>query len=288
MTETKTQPIYKRQRFLLDYIRQLDGGASATDIQKLVFLYCQTCCAPYYEFIPYKYGPYSFQLAADIDVLWRDHFIEYNDPTYKAEGEYQIDSFFSPVVERGDRLIKKVYKKYPYYAINSEILGRLLSKQEIRKIIEEKQRLKKSMQLLFTIGYEGKSLESFVNMLIQNDVRLLCDVRKNPISRKFGFSKAKLQHVLENVGVSYVHIPEVGVDSEKRTSLCSLDDYDILFEDYKSNLQNITQYLDYIASLLKEHHRIALMCYEEDPRICHRHIIRDYLIEKRGAICEDL
>lgn len=288
MNEKKAQPVYKRQRFLLDFIRQLDGGASATDIQKLVFLYCQATHVPYYEFIPYKYGPYSFQLAEDIDILRRDNFINYNSPTYSAEGEYQIISFFYPALERGDRLIKKVYEEYPYYAINSEILGRLFSKQEIKKFLEEKNSLQKSIQVLFTIGYEGKTLESFVNTLIQNDIRLLCDVRRNPLSRKFGFSKAKLQHVLETVGIKYVHVPEVGIDSEKRTSLNSLHDYDVLFEHYKANLHNITNYLEYIARLLDENHRIVLMCYEEDPRICHRHIIRDYLLERHGAICEDL
>lgn len=288
MTEKRTQPVYKRQRFLLDFIRQLDGGASATDIQKLIFLHCQGDNDPFYEFIPYKFGPYSFQLAEDIEILRRDHYIEYNNPTYYAVGEYQPISLFSPATERGNNLIRKVYKEYPYYAINSEILGRLFKRDEISKFQAEKSNLRKPTKMLFTIGYEGKSLESFVNKLIQNDIHLLCDVRRNPLSRKFGFSKAKLQHVLENVGIKYVHIPEVGIDSEKRTSLNTLRDYDVLFDEYKSNLHTITRYLDYIARLLDDDHRIALMCYEEDPRICHRHIIRDYLIEKHGAICEDI
>lgn len=288
MNKVRTQPVYKRQRFLLEYIRQLDDGASATDIQKLIFLHCQENHAPYYEFIPYKFGPYSFQLAEDIEILQRDRFIEYYNPTYRAEGEYQIISFFSPAVERGDRLIRKVYEEYPYYAINSEILGRLFTKNEVRRFAEAKQSLRNNMQVLFTIGYEGKSLESFINMLIRNDVRLLCDVRKNPISRKYGFSKAKLNHILETIGIKYVHVPEVGIESEKRTSLNSIQDYDALFKTYKSSLNNITQHLEYIAQLYDKHKRIALMCYEEDPRICHRHIIRDYLIESHSAICEDL
>lgn len=78
------------------------------------------------------------------------------------------------------------------------------------------------------------------------------------------------------------------MDSEKRASLYSLHDYKVLFEDYKANLQAITKHLEYIANLLDENQRIALMCYEENPEICHRHIIRDYLIEKHGVICRDL
>ncbi|WP_348602891.1 DUF488 family protein [Bartonella tribocorum] len=41
----------------------------------------------------------------------------------------------------------------------------------------------------FTIGYEGKSLENYLNCLLENNIKILCDVRKNPISRKYGFSK---------------------------------------------------------------------------------------------------
>lgn len=288
MADKKTQPVYKRQRFLLDFIRQLNGGATVTDLQKLIFLYSQSNTPNYYEFIPYKFGPYSFQLAEDIEILCRDHFLIYSSPNIIAQGEYQIISLFTFPPERGDQLIKKVYQEYPYYAINSEILGRLFSSQDIKKFTAEKQSLHRPMQLLFTIGYEGKSLESFVNILIKNDIKLLCDVRKNPLSRKFGFSKAKLQHVLETIGIKYIHIPEVGIDSDKRASLNTLDDYDLLFFNYKRNLPQITEDLDYIAELLDKYNRIALMCYEEDPRICHRHIIRDYLIEKHGAICEDL
>ena len=47
-------------------------------------------------------------------------------------------------------------------------------------------------------------------------IGLLCDVRKNPLSRKFGFSKKKLKHITETVGIKYVHIPELGIESDKR------------------------------------------------------------------------
>ena len=43
-----------------------------------------------------------------------------------------------------------------------------------------------------TIGYEGLSLEQYIVTLLINDVRVLCDVRKNAYSQKFGFSKNQL------------------------------------------------------------------------------------------------
>ena len=71
MAEISLQPTYKRQRFLLSYIRQLNESVSVTDIQKLIFLYTMKEKTEYYEFVPYRFGPYSFQLAEDIEILCR-------------------------------------------------------------------------------------------------------------------------------------------------------------------------------------------------------------------------
>ena len=288
MVEKREYPVYKRQRFLLEFISKLESGASATDIQKLVFLHCQKTGVDYYGFVPYKYGPYSFQLAEDLDILRRDGFVSFRDPHYYSQMKPTTNDVIVPSKERGNKLIKRVYTQFPYYAINSEIINRLFSKQEAEYFQNEKKKLTKKTEQLFTVGYEGKSLESFINLLIKNDVHLLCDVRKNPLSRKFGFSKSKLQHVLETIGIKYIHIPEVGIDSEKRANLKTQSDYDELFKVYKANIPSISSYIDTIAELLKKDGRVVLMCYEEDPESCHRHLIRDYLVQNYGAQCEDL
>ena len=70
-------------------------------------------------------------------------------------------------------------------------------------------------------------IEAFINNLIQNDIRLLCDVRKNPLSRKFGFSKGKLSHILDTIGIKYVHIPDLGIESDKRRSLDTIMSVDL-------------------------------------------------------------
>ena len=288
MANKVLQPTYKRQRFLLAFIRQLERGARATDIQKLVFLYSMQERTDYYEFVPYMYGPYSFQLAEDIDILKKNNYIGRFDSYYKAIGEYQCEMQFFIPAERGDSLIKKAYREYPYYAINSEILDRLFRSPEIEKFRAERQHYANSVQMLFTIGYEGKSIESFMNTLIQNDIHLLCDVRKNPLSRKFGFSKDKLQHITEQIGIKYIHIPDLGIESEKRADLVTIEDYQNLFADYEQTLPSRQLQLEHLYSLLNSNKRIALMCYEKEPEMCHRHVIRDYLIETYKMGCIDL
>ena len=186
-------PTYKRQRFLLEFIRQLKSKITATNLQKLIFLYTRVEDSSYYDFVQYKFGAYSFQLDEDIGILQRDGYISINSDSnsrqIKALGEYtQTHNFIIPP-ERGDKLIRKTYLEYPYFAINSEIAMRVLDKNEYCQHILQRHKYSRANELLFTIGYEGKNIENFINILLHNDVRRLCDLRKNPLSRKFGFSK---------------------------------------------------------------------------------------------------
>ena len=124
---------------------------------------------------------------------------------------------------------------------------------------------------LFSIGYEGLSLEAFINRLLQNNIKTLVDVRRNPISRKCGFSKKVLSHSLEKTGINYTHIPELGIASEKRKELKTQDDYDRLLQTYEKELKSINiQVLKNLYQFFLKEKRIALMCFEENVRMCHR------------------
>lgn len=292
MNSNINQPTYKRQRFLLALIRQLQEGVSSTDLQKLVFIHMMAEDSDLYEFIPYKFGSYSFQLAEDLEILQRSGYITIENTKkgtrIKAVGDFYPEAAYRVVAERGDELIRKAYREYPYYAIKSEIAGRIFDGEELRQFNIGKQQYTMTEQVLFTIGYEGKSIEAFINVLIKNDIRLLCDVRKNPLSRKFGFSKGKLMHINETVGIKYVHIPDLGIESDKRSALETTEDYQRLFNNYAKTLPNRTLFLEYVYTLLQSNTRIALMCYEQEPEMCHRHVIKDHLVNTRRIKSVDL
>lgn len=281
MNELKNQPTFKRQRYLLSFLHQLNSSVSATDLQKLVFLNTMAGETSYYDFVPYKFGPYSFQLKNDLDILHRDGLvtIEFTkDKTrISAVGKYTSGMKYQIACERGDALIRRAYKEYPYYAIRSKITSRILPEKEMDD--QGRETYDQAEQVLFTIGYEGKSIEGFMNALIHNDVRLLCDVRKNPQSRKFGFSKVRLKHIAETVGIEYIHIPDLGIESEMRRRLKTLQDYKTLLISYAKMLPSKAHSLEQIFTLLQQNTRIALMCYEQDAEMCHRHIIRDYIVK---------
>ena len=299
-TRRLAKPVYKRQQFLLTFLKELNESLTATDFQKLLFLYLTQNNLPYYDFVPYLYGSYSIQAGEDINTLQAMGWLEnINDKiryigsddlpgtSFPFEGLGGSISDQLPKV-RGNRLVKLVYEQYPYFAVNSRTANSIMSAEGIVKIKTVRDQLKNTKQMLFTIGYEGITIEQYLNILIKNNVRVLCDVRNNPLSRKFGFSKNNLQKYLDNIGIEYVHLPELGIKSEKRNNLSSDEDYRNLFVDYEASLPNQKDHLEQLFQLLATKVRIALTCFEREPSHCHRHVIRDYLKKTYNVETTDL
>jgi uncharacterized protein (DUF488 family) len=134
---------------------------------------------------------------------------------------------------------------------------------------------------LFTIGYEGKTIEEYVNHVIKNNIKVLCDIRKNPFSMKYGFSKNQLEKIVESVHIHYIHFPELGIDSTKRQNLNTKEDYEKLFEDYEKNtLPTKTKEICNLCEIFLKDRRIALTCFEADYKCCHRSRTADALYLK--------
>ncbi|MEM0940525.1 MAG: DUF488 domain-containing protein [Bacteroidota bacterium] len=152
----------------------------------------------------------------------------------------------------------------------------MLSAEELDKV--EAQKKTAEDLAFFTIGYEGITPENYLNKLIINNVKLLCDVRKNPISMKYGFSKNQLKNACESININYIHIPELGINSEKRSDLNTMNDYKRLFDEYEKTtlVENVDQ-LERILNLAHKYQRIAITCFEKEPRICHRSRVADSL-----------
>ena len=289
-------PKFYRQRFILILLKQAGGCLSKMDFQKLLFLSHQKIGVPFYDFVPYYYGCYSFQAAADLETLqclgWlqlRDHDITllHNLPFDKGLKAAATDELilFMRIYQgyRSRRLVRYIYEHYPYYAVKSKIARDVLSADALERIEKVRRSLQSQESVLFTIGYEGISFEEYVNVLLKNDIRLLCDVRKNPISRKFGFSKGSLSNILPKLGIEYMHIPALGIISSSRKHLKTEGDYLRLFDQYKKTIQQKKPSLLKLMELLETHKRIALTCFEKQPSFCHRHCISDYLEADRGV-----
>ncbi|MBN2772906.1 MAG: DUF488 domain-containing protein [Prolixibacteraceae bacterium] len=271
-----------RKKILLAIVELFDNEISATEFQKILFLFSEKQADRKYDFVPYKFGCFSFQAMADKNSLIKEGYLA-NTKNWK--NIIRDGNFIYSLVETDrkilskiklqvgnlstNELIRQIYLNYPYFAINSEIISKHLNEKEIE--IVNRFKPKNTAEGIFTIGYEGKSLENYLNILIQQNIKILCDVRKNPLSRKYGFAKKTLQNACESVNIKYIHLPELGIISEKRKKLNSQNDYDRLFIDYeKEILPTHQKEIKFILSLIKNYGRVALTCYEALPKQCHR------------------
>ena len=146
-------------------------------------------------------------------------------------------------------------------------------------------RPKQEEKCLFTIGYEGRSIDEYLNILIKNNIKILCDVRKNPLSRKYGFSKNSLQKTTKNLGIEYLHIPELGIPSDLRKNLNTKQDYKTLFSFYENKvLPEQKNALNKIFKIFNTKKRIALTCFEAESSMCHRNCISSALKKTSNTI----
>lgn len=249
-----------------------------------------------YSFVPYKYGCFSFNASHDIAVLEKTGFLRNidKDIVLTAAGQYaaELDLFDSGRLNyiydsykdfTDDDFINYTYKNYPFYAINSEIASKHLNAEQLDVVRKKDHRKTYTNHTLYTIGYEGRSLEEYLNVLLIHGVRILCDVRKNAYSQKYGFSKAVLQPACEGVGVKYIHIPELGIESNQRHELYSQADYDVLFEIYRNTvLTRSDEYLDRIVNMIDTDERVALTCFEKNVEQCHRTQIARKIMSRPG------
>ncbi|QZT39150.1 DUF488 domain-containing protein [Halosquirtibacter xylanolyticus] len=274
--------MYYRRKIILALLQSFEGELNKYRLQKLLFLFTRKQESKSFDFVPYKYGCYSFQANADLLTLCKYNLVTQDndkwvclDKNIYAEALKKEDKNILSTIKREygemstEQLIKHTYQNYPYYATKSRIAEKILDNIELERI--SLQRREGTDTILFTIGYEGISLETYINKLLINDVRVLCDVRKNSFSMKFGFSKSQLSKACEGVGIQFLHIPEVGIISEKRKELHTQADYDSLFLNYTNTvLKEEKQKLKEILQLLKEQKRIALTCFEKNIHQCHR------------------
>lgn len=274
--------MFYRRKIILAILQLFDGQLDKIRLQKMLFLFTQRQVNSEYDFIPYRFGCYSYSANADMTAMVTRGFLTEDEKTFvkKDSNDYlkQLKPADLKLIQEvktlygkmsATALMKHTYLNFPFYAIKSEVAENILSKEELE--IVNKSKPKSSSTILFTIGYEGISLEEYLVRLLKNDIKVLVDVRNNPLSMKFGFSKNQLIKYCSGLDIKYIHIPDVGIQSEQRQELNSQSDYDKLFSDYcKNNLSRTIDSQIHILNLLKENKRIALTCFEANICQCHR------------------
>lgn len=134
---------------------------------------------------------------------------------------------------------------------------------------------------LYTIGYEGKSLDQFLTILKANGIETLIDVRFSVESQyKPEFSGNLLARELQRNGIKYVHRKEFGVPYEWQNPYKEgAIPFECLDKYYRWHVKKNTDFKAFLDGV-KENGKTALMCYEryatakrEQTISCHRSIL---------------
>ena len=174
--------ILHRHNILLALLELFNGELSPISFQKYLFLFMQECSfeSDLYEFAPYRYGCFSFKANKDMRALEKQGYVVEidNGKIYKLQGYGYIDAL--DMFEREQlfrfkkkfgtqtqsELVRYVYVNYPFFAIRSKMAKDVLTDEEYNNVQKFAEKFRKTEPTLFTIGYEGLSLEKYIMKLM--------------------------------------------------------------------------------------------------------------------------
>lgn len=268
-----------RQRVLLQVVKAAERPLSSEELVNWTYLLRDEPAidrtSTFYDFFSHGRSPHSFTLAREIDQLVDAGHLSRsaNHVDYLVDSDEVID-LPRPLTQDLVAAVKKLRKASPG-EIRERVGARACSSND-------KHLAQRDFEIgtIFTAGYEGLQVETFLGLLLGSGVERIVDVRRNPVARKFGFHKGTLKRLSESVSIEYSHLPELGIASEERRELDQPSDYDRLFEKYRrETLSRQRVVVDRLGETFRQT-RSVLVCYESKPCQCHRtHLAND--ISKR-------
>ncbi len=131
---------------------------------------------------------------------------------------------------------------------------------------------------LFTAGYEGLSIDAFIERLKSAGVDKVLDVREYPLSRKPGFSKKSFAQCLAGAGIEYEHIAGLGCPKPVRNQYKIDRDWGRYVSGFRAYIQtqpgHVREVIDQAGN-----QNVCMVCFEADYRFCHRSLIAEAAVD---------
>jgi uncharacterized protein (DUF488 family) len=140
------------------------------------------------------------------------------------------------------------------------------------------------MQELFTVGYQGHSIETFLDLLLAHGVAHVIDVRQLPFSRKPDFSKKRFAAHLEAVGIGYTHLVDLGTPKALRDEVRRNHDYTAFFAAMAAIVAAQPQALQTAWDIARAKPS-ALLCFEAAVAECHRLVVAAEIERLAAGAC---
>lgn len=126
------------------------------------------------------------------------------------------------------------------------------------------------MYQIYTIGHSNHEMDTFIGLLKQHQITAVCDVRSAPYSKYTPqFNYDPLRTRLKTEGIEYVYLgKELGPRSEDHECYINEKVQYRLLAQTKSFKEGIARVKKGVKN-----YKLALMCAEKDPAVCHRTIL---------------
>ena len=128
---------------------------------------------------------------------------------------------------------------------------------------------------VYSIGYQGRDLNEFLDTLEKNKIKVLIDTRNSGFSRKPGFSRNVLREKVEKKGIKFIATPDVGAPKDFRDYLKETGNIGSFFKMYRSHIVKNNLFDQLSVHINGE--RTCIMCFEKNPYECHRFILSEMI-----------
>ena len=257
---SRSLPRRLRQRFLTALLFKHPQGLTRAEVLAKIFIltrHNEFARAELYDFF-YRSEKYSsLECSLDLEELATNGFLRRVAERYVAPAALPLPRKWQDWLEEfmflenprlpANTLSEYINKKYPPNLAQTDTPG-----------------------AIFTVGYEGRSFDNYIQQLLTHSIKLLVDVRYNPYSRKPLFGRGDFHRYLPLVGIDYRHLKNLGIPGTQRRANISRTD---LFARYRRDLSKFPGDMALMQELLGQQRNLALTCFELQPEHCHRHCL---------------
>ena len=137
---------------------------------------------------------------------------------------------------------------------------------------------------IWTIGHSTRTIDDFISLLKENEIKLLADVRAWPGSKRYPqFNKEALAESLNAHGIRYEHFPELGGKRQSKPDSRNTAWRNASFRGYADYMetQQFQNGIERLRDVGMKTGATAIMCAEAVRWRCHRSLIADCL-KSRG------
>ena len=138
---------------------------------------------------------------------------------------------------------------------------------------------------IWTVGHSTRTIDEFISLLKESDIKLLADVRAFPGSKRYPqFNKDVLAESLAAHGIRYEHFPELGGKRKSKPDSRNTAWRNASFRGYADYMETeqFQKGIERLVDVSRSDGSTAIMCAEAVWWRCHRSLIADYL-KARGV-----